>query len=52
MCRIFVYGFCCYVGRIVNYETKIAAKTMSKKTSEIDSLINAPSLITAASMKM
>ncbi len=44
MCRIFVRGFCCHVGRIVNYVTKVAAKSTDKKASGIGILINASSL--------
>ena len=44
MRRIFVCGFCCHVGRIVNYVTKVAAKSTDKKASEIGILINASSL--------
>jgi hypothetical protein len=44
MYGIFVCGFCCHVGRIVNYVTKVAAKSTSKKTSKIGILINASSL--------
>ena len=40
----FVCGFCYRVGRIVNYVTTVAAKSTSKKTSEIGILINASSL--------
>ena len=45
MCSIFVCGFCCHVGRIVNYVTKVATKNMDKKASKIGILINASSLI-------
>jgi predicted nucleic acid-binding protein len=48
MCRIFVCGFCCHVGRIVNYVTRVAAKSTDKKASEIGILINASSLISDA----
>ena len=44
MCRIFVCGYCCRVGRIVNYVTRDVAKTTDKKASEIGILINASSL--------
>ncbi len=44
MCRIFVRGICCHVGRIVNYVTKVAAKSTDKKASGIGILINASSL--------
>ena len=44
MCRIFVCDFCCHVGRIVNYVTRVAAKSTDKKTSEVGILINASSL--------
>jgi hypothetical protein len=46
MFRIFVRGFCCHVGRIVNYVTRVAAKSTDKKASETGILINASSLIT------
>ena len=46
MCGIFVCGFCRHVGRIVNYVTKVAAKSTGKKASEIGILINASSLTT------
>jgi hypothetical protein len=51
MCRIFVCGFCCRVGRIVNYVTKVAAKATDKKTSEIGILINASFLTLSRNTK-
>jgi late competence protein required for DNA uptake (superfamily II DNA/RNA helicase) len=43
-CAEFFCGFCCQVGRIVNYVTKVAAKSADKKAIEIGILINASSL--------
>ncbi len=46
MCRVFVCGFFCHVGRIVDYATKVATKSTDKKASGIGILINASSLTT------
>ena len=48
MCRILVCDFCRHVGRIVNYVTKVAAKSTDKKASEIGVLINASSLVSSS----
>ena len=52
MCRIFVRGFCCRVGRIVNYVTRVAAKITDKKASEVGILINASSLTPTDRMRV
>ena len=41
MSRIFVCGFCCHVGRIVNCVTRVATKSTDKKASKTGNLIHA-----------